>query len=72
MWREIRTQDNRGRLPGRPDAESVAVWIIRVQPRMESKGEERRGDERRLAPGRFTGNYGSMSRKGTQTGDFLY
>lgn len=46
MCREIRAQDNRERLPARPDAESVAVWIIRVQP---WKRKESREYEKRLA-----------------------
>lgn len=45
LCREIRARDNRETLPERPDAEPVAVWIIRVQPWMEK--EERRGGEGR-------------------------
>lgn len=55
---EIRAQDNRGSLPERPDAESVAVWIIRVQPWMERRAEKRRREE--AGPASLTGNYGSM------------
>lgn len=57
LYRVIRAQDNREKLPERPDAESVAIWIIRVQPWMERKGEE---EDEEAGPESVTGNYGCM------------
>lgn len=53
FYREIRTQDNRYVLPERLDAESVAIWIIRVQLWIERSGEE-------AGPASVTGKYGFM------------
>lgn len=59
------------RLPERPIIQMATESTSIVQPWMERTGDEKTRREE-VVPASVTGNYGSMKRKGTQTGNFLY